>query len=123
MKEKDSTFNDLPSWDLSDLYVSPDSKEIVKDLNWLEKSIRKFQTKYEDKLKNLNHRELLTCIIEHEAIEKKIGRIMSYAALRYYQKTDEPSRVKFLADSQEKLTAMTGELVFFSLDCRQILLR
>ncbi len=120
MKEKDSTFNGLPSWDLSDLYVSPDSKEITKDLNWLDKSIRKFQVKYEDKLKTLNHHELLTCVIEHEAIEKKIGRIMSYAALRYYQKTDEPSRVKFLADSQEKLTAMTGDLVFFSLEFNRI---
>ena len=45
---------------------------------------------------------------------------MSYAALRYYQKTDEPSRVKFLADCQEKLTAMTGDLVFFSLEFNRI---
>ena len=120
MKEKYSKLNELPSWDLSDLYVSPNSKKISKDLNWLEKSIRIFKIKYEEKLKKLNHQELLNCIFEHEAIEKKIARIMSYAALRYYQKTDEPSRVKFLADCQEKLTAMTGDLVFFSLEFNRI---
>ncbi|MFL2822570.1 MAG: oligoendopeptidase F, partial [Paracoccaceae bacterium] len=78
MKEKYSKLNDLPSWDLSDLYVSPTSKKISKDLNWLEKSIRSFKIKYEEKLKKLNHQELLNCIFEHEAIEKKIARIMSY---------------------------------------------
>ena len=79
MKKKYSKLNELPSWDLSDLYVSPNSKKISKDLNWLEKSIKKFQTKYEDKLKSLNHHELLTCIFEHEAIEKKIARIIRIA--------------------------------------------
>ena len=46
MKEKYSKLNELPSWDLSDLYVSPNSKKISKDLNWLEKSIRSFKIKY-----------------------------------------------------------------------------
>ncbi len=120
MKNSTPKFTNLPSWDLSDLYVSPDSVEIEKDFKWLEKSIKNFKFKYEGRLKTLTGNSFLKCIIEHENIEKKIGRIMSFASLRYYQKTDDPSRVKFLADNQDKLTAMTGDLVFFSLEFNKI---
>ena len=43
MKEKDSTFNDLPSWDLSDLYPSTKSKKITSDLEFISKKSKIFE--------------------------------------------------------------------------------
>ena len=48
------------------------------------------------------------------------GRIISYAGLRYYQKTTDAERAKFLSDMQEKVTVFTTKLVFFSLEINSL---
>ena len=45
---------------------------------------------------------------------------MSYAGLRYYQNTTDPERAKFIADAQDRITAFTTPLVFFSLEVNRI---
>ena len=84
MSVSDIKLNDLPSWDLSDLYDSPDSIEIAKDLEWLQSSIKNFTDLYKDKLALLTADKLLLCITEHEQIEKKIGMMwLSLKSLPY----------------------------------------
>ena len=120
MERKNTKLTNLPSWDLSDLYTSPDSPRIMEDFEWLKKAIKKFESTYKGKLNNLDAKALLNCIREHEEIDKKIARIMSFSSLRYYQKTDDASRVKFLADNEEKLTEMTTGMLFFFIEFNRI---
>ena len=120
MEHKNTKLTNLPSWDLSDLYPSPDSPQIMEDFEWLKKAIKKFESTYKGKLNSLSAKALLNCIREHEEIDKKIARIMSFSSLRYYQKTDDASRVKFLADNEEKLTEMTTGMLFFFIEFNRI---
>jgi oligoendopeptidase F len=105
---------------LNDLYTSTDAKELVNDLNWLEKECDEFAKNYEGKLKFLSADEMLKCVVRNEKISSISGRIISYAGLLYYQKTTDADRAKFLSDMQEKITIFTTKLVFFSLEINSL---
>ncbi|ETA51509.1 M3 family oligoendopeptidase [Ponticoccus alexandrii] len=111
---------DLPEWDLSDLYASPDAADLKRDLDWLEDACRSFATDYEGKLDTLDAGEFLTLVQRNEKIGAIAGRIMSFAGLRYYQMTMDAERAKFLSDCQEKITNYTTPLVFFSLEINRL---
>ena len=115
-----SELGQLPDWNLNDLYTATDAKELIRDLNWLEKECNEFAKSYEGKLRSLSDKEMLTCIVRNEKISSISGRIISYAGLLYYQKTTDADRAKFLSDMQEKITVFTTKLVFFSLEINSL---
>mgnify|MGYP000288225628 FL=1 len=115
-----NSFDDLPEWDLSDLYTSPDAPELTRDLEWLDRACKDFAADYEGQLDRLDAAGLLDCLHRDEALSRTAGRIMSYAGLRYYQKTTDSARAKFLSDCQEKVTTYTTPLVFFSLELNRL---
>jgi oligoendopeptidase F len=81
---------------------------------------RSFAEDYEGKLADLDAGQLLDCTLRYEKIDVIAGRIMSFAGLRYYQKTTDGERAKFMSDCQDKITAFTTPLVFFSLEFNRI---
>src|SRR6476661_4953012 len=56
----------------------------------------------------------------YEAVEDRLGRLMSYAGLVYSGDTTDPVRAKFYGDTQERLTAASSELLFFALELNRI---
>ncbi|WP_298297190.1 M3 family oligoendopeptidase [uncultured Litoreibacter sp.] len=111
---------ELPEWDLSDLYAGEDAKELKRDMDWLEKACADFAVDYEGKMVNLGAAGMLECVLRYEKIESITGRIMSFAGLRYYQNTTDAERAQFMANAQDKITAFTTPLVFFSLELNRI---
>ena len=107
---------DLPEWDLSDLYTSPTATEINKDLSDVEKLCGAFALKYENKLTTISASGMLRCLQDQEKINGLMGRLMSFASLRYYQMTTDTTRAKFLSDIQDKITEFSSRLVFFTLE-------
>ncbi|MCK0138458.1 M3 family oligoendopeptidase [Aliiroseovarius sp. F47248L] len=110
----------LPEWDLSDLYTAEDAPELTRDMDWLEKACADFAGTYQGKLSDLDAAGMLGCIDAYEKIDLIAGRIMSFAGLRYYQKTTDADRAQFLQNCQEKITVFTAPLVFFSLEVNRI---
>ncbi|MBT8409295.1 MAG: M3 family oligoendopeptidase, partial [Alphaproteobacteria bacterium] len=110
----------LPDWDLTDLYAAPDAAEFKRDMDWVEKACADFAADYEGKLADLDAKGLLDCVLRYERIDVVAGRIMSYAGLRYYQNTTDAERAKYMADAQDKITAYTTPLVFFTLEINRI---
>ena len=115
-----NSFGDLPDWDLTDLYDSPDSPALTADLADVESKVKHFANRYQGKLDSLSAADLLDCVTTYEAIDITAGRIMSYAGLRYYQNTMDSDRAKFMADMQDKITNSTTPLVFFSLEFNRL---
>ena len=111
---------DLPEWDLTDLYAGPDAPEIKRDMDWLEEHCASFAADYEGKLADLDAQGWLDCILRYEKIDLVAGRLMSYVGLRYYQNTTDAERAKAMADAQDRITAFTTPLVFFSLEVNRI---
>jgi len=112
----DTSFGDLPEWNLDDLYTGEDAAELKRDLDWLEQACASFAADYEGKLGTLEATGLLDCVLRNEKINQIAGRIMSFAGLRYYQLTTDAGRAKFMSDVQEKITNFTTPLVFFTLE-------
>ena len=111
-----SQLGELPEWDLSDLYSSSSAKEIEKDLKSVEKLSQSFASQYENKLSTLSASEMLICLKAQEKLTGLMGRLMSYAGLRYYQMTTGVSRTKLLSDIQERITQFSSKIIFFSLE-------
>ena len=113
-------FGDLPDWDLTDLYPSPDAPALATDRKDVETATLAFEAAYKGKLATLSADQLLACVQEYERIDTVAGRIMSYAGLRYYQNTMDSDRAKFMADAQDQITNATTPLVFFTLEFNRV---
>ncbi|QQA41800.1 M3 family oligoendopeptidase [Pelagovum pacificum] len=111
---------DLPEWDLTDLYESPDSADFKRDMDWLEAACADFARDYEGKLETLDAADMLEAVRRYEKIDVVGGRIMSYAGLRYYQVTTDSDRGKFLTDAQDRMTSYTTPLVFWGLEFNRL---
>lgn len=61
-----------------------------------------------------------TAVAAYEAIEDRLGRLMSYAGLVYSGDTTDPARAKFYGDTQERLTAASSDLLFFTLELNRV---
>ncbi|MGD0721470.1 MAG: M3 family oligoendopeptidase [Roseiarcus sp.] len=115
----------LPEWRLEDLYSGMDSPVFAADLTRASEDAKGFARSYRGRLDALARGEaagarLGAAIRAYEAIQDLVGRIMSYAGLVYAGDTSDPARAKFYGDTQERVTALAGELLFFELELNRL---
>ncbi|MBA4222580.1 MAG: oligoendopeptidase F, partial [Methylobacterium sp.] len=115
----------LPEWDLTHLYPAMDSSAFAADVERAAVEARRFAELYRGKLAALAAREdasvpLAEAVKAYEGLEDLVGRIMSYAGLVYSGDTTDPQRAKFYGDTQDKVTAISTELLFFGLELNRI---
>ncbi len=115
----------LPEWRLDDLYSGMDSPDFTADMQRAIAEAKAFAETYRGKLAALAAgadagEKLGAALRGYEAIQDLIGRIMSYAGLIYAGDTSDPTRAKFYGDAQEKVTALTGDLLFFELELNRL---
>ena len=113
----------LPEWDLSALYPGMASTEFASDLAKAEAECKAFADAHRGRLDALagDGGAALGPVVEaYEAIEDRLGRLASYAGLVYAGDTTDPQRAKFFGDTQERLTAASSDLLFFTLEMNRI---
>ncbi len=112
--------SDLPNWDLADLYPAPDSKLLTGDLSAAEADAKAFNARHAGKLAGMTGAALAAAIAEYERIEEVLGRVMSYAQLMFSADSSDPAVGKFYQTMQERVTSISSELLFFSLELNRI---
>jgi len=110
----------LPEWDLSDLFPGRDSAELRRALAESESGAGQFRARHEGKLASLSGRELAQAITAYEALQDKLGRIMSYAYLDYCTNMTDAETGRFFQNMQEKVNAISTELLFFTLELNRV---
>jgi len=115
----------LPEWNLADLYSGLDDPAIKRDLDCTDVECVAFENAYKGKLADLAGSAeagpaLAEAVRRYEAIDDLMGRLGSYAGLLHAGNTVDPSRTKFYGDVQERLTAASTHLLFFSLELNRI---
>ncbi|MFO7478713.1 MAG: oligoendopeptidase F, partial [Methyloceanibacter sp.] len=115
----------LPEWNLADLYAGPDAAKLKEDLTVSERAAEAMQERYAGKLAHLldggkGGAALAEAVREFEALNDVMGRIVSYASLRYAADTSDPKRQKFYGDIQEKITTISSKLLFFPLELNRL---
>ena len=121
----DQALDQLPVWDLTDLYSGIDSSEVGRDLDRAAAMSRSFEEGHKGRLKEIvegpdGGANLAGAIAEYERIEELLGRVGSFAGLVYSQDTSDPVRAKFYGDVQDRLTAISTDLIFFGLELNRL---
>lgn len=113
---------ELPRWDLTDFYKSIEDPAIKQDLQKAAKLAEEFQQAYESKFKSNDWtvQDLLTAIQAFETVEELMGKLMSFAYLNYATHLTDTNVVQFFQTIQEKITAYSAQLIFFTLDLNNI---
>ena len=115
----------LPEWNLADLYPAMDAPELKRDLERADADCVAFEEAYKGKLAALaagadGGAKLAEAVKRYEALDDLLGRLISYAGLVYAGNTTDPVRAKFYGDMQERITAASLHLLFFTLELNRI---
>ncbi len=120
----DPALGTLPEWNLADLYPAMDSEAFARDLREVAAACSSFAADYRGRLDALardsSEEGLIAAVRRFEAIDDTLGRVMSYAGLVYAGDTTDPARAKFYGDVQDKVTAASTDLLFFTLELNRI---
>jgi oligoendopeptidase F len=112
--------NDLPTWDLSDLYSSPDSPQVMADLAKAEQYAKSFGGTWAGTLENAPGAALAAAITEFERIQEMLGRVASYAQLLFAGDSSDPAIGRFYQTVNERVTAIGSDLIFFTLELNRL---
>ena len=108
--------NNLPAWDLSDLYKSTKDPQIKKDLDTYKKLNEDFAKKYKGKLNNIKPKDFAEAL---KMVEKKstTARILgSFANLNMTTQMKNKEAMAFYQNISEKLSDYSKPSIFFSLE-------
>jgi oligoendopeptidase F len=111
---------ELPTWDLGDLYESPESPAIAADLAAAEAAAQAFEDAHAGRLAALSGEALAAAIAAYEQIEERLGRLVSYAQLRFAACSTDPERGRFYQTITERVTTISSHLLFFTLELNRL---
>ena len=111
---------ELPSWDLSDLFAGPDDPALAAALDRAAVDARAFQAKYAGTLAAASGDALAGAIVAYERIEEVLGRAMSFGSLLFAGDALHPDNGRFYQTLQERVTTISSDLLFFTLELNRL---
>jgi len=119
------TLGDLPQWNLDDLYPGMTCEALAKDFDTSDEEARNFHERYKGQLEEMINSDggggkIANAIKDFEALQEKLGRIISYAGLLHAGDTVNPEISKFYSDIRDRMTQISTNLLFFSLELNRI---
>ncbi len=111
--------NDMPTWQLTNLYPSDDCKELQDDFQSAKDIIQDILLA-KGKITSYDSNELLAVIKKYEKLSNIMGKISSYAGLRFSQKSEDTQTIQFYQNIKEKLNVITSDIIFLSLELNNI---
>ena len=115
----------VPRWTLHDLYAGMDAPAFATDLASAAAEAERFADDHRGHLVAIadgleGGARLAEAVRRYEALDEALGRAASYAQLLYTEDTADPARAKFMADAQDRVTAVSSNLLFFTLELNAI---
>ena len=122
IRTSNKDLGELPEWNLSDLYDSPESPELTRDLEKALTEAKTLKRTYAGNITTIanDSAELAKAVRAYEALADLTGKLGSYAGLYHAGDQSDPSRSKFYADVSEKLNEVWTEVIFFELELNKI---
>jgi len=112
--------DNLPVWDLTDLYPAPESPAVEADFAKAEQAAHAFAAANQGRLAAMSGAALAAAITEYERIEELLGRLMSYAQLLFAADSNNAEIGRFYQTAAERVTAISSNLLFFTLELNRL---
>ena len=112
--------NELPAWNLSDLYKSTKDPQIQKDLAEYKKKAADFAKKYKGKLADMDAKKIYAALKEYEHLDTLSTILGEFAYLNMCTQMKNGEAMAFYQNTAEALTEYAKPLVFFSLEINQL---
>lgn len=114
------TKNNLPGWDLSDLYNGINDPKINEDLQKYQKMTEQFAADYKGRLQNMTAAEFGKTIKIYEEISVIGSLLGEFAYLNMCTQMKNAEAMAFYQNISEKLTDYAKPSVFYTLEINQI---
>jgi oligoendopeptidase F len=123
--KKTSKIGAMPEWNLDDLYAGMDSPAVERDLAAADADCAAFEQAFKGRLAALAAGEragaaLAEAVRRYEVLEDSLGRLISYASLIHAGDMTDATRTKFYGDVEERITAASIHLLFFTLELNRV---
>ena len=118
--ERQAALGELPQWDLSELYVGPDSEALKRDLAQLADDAEAFRERYHGHLTDLTGAAFGAAVETYERLQELSGRIISYASLVHAGDLADPEIGRFFQTMQERINEVSTTLLFFTLELNRL---
>lgn len=105
----------LPSWNLQDLFESPEDPKLTQSLNHTTASASAFAARYQGNVATLSAQGLAEALLAYEHLQQEAGKPLAYASLRFAADT-APANGAFVQKIREQTTAALLPTLFFSIE-------
>jgi len=112
--------NELPIWDLTEIYTDIKDPKIKENLKNIRKISKEFLISWKDKIKNLNSNELVDCIEQYQNINEKIYKIGTHSNLIFATNMEDPEISRYNSTISDEVTDIFSSLIFVSLELSKI---
>ena len=114
--------NNIPSWDLTDLYAGLDDPNLEEDLSRIVSDAISFEEKYKGKIaqSDVTVELLLEAIQAYEELMTNQYYPQAFAHLLFSTDTTQPKRGALLQRTREVSSQASTHLIFFDLELGQI---
>jgi oligoendopeptidase F len=110
----------LPTWNLNDLYPGIDSPELINDIEKLQISAQEFAKKYDGRIEALSGDDLAAALAVYEEIQDLSARIGTYAQLVFAGDMLAEENSTFYQNTSDKIRDIHSNLLFFTLALNKI---
>lgn len=108
--------NNLPLWDLRDLYDGIDDKKINNNLDKYKKLNQNLADKYKGKMAELSAEEFFLAIQQYEEAGVIASKLGVFAYLNMITQMNNKEAVAFYQNVNESMTEYSKSVIFFSLE-------
>ena len=107
---------ELPNWNLADLYETVSSSEIAADIAFCTKEAASLASDYEGKVAQKDGASLAEMIERYEALSDKIGKLLSHADLNFATDMTSAEAGQHSQTLRETLASVFSSLLFIELE-------
>lgn len=111
---------ELPAWDLSDLYKGIDDNNVQTDIAKVKSLSASFAADYKSKVLSLSADDFLASVRRYEEINILCGRLMEYAFLQMCTRMTDSAAMAFYQNTNEQVVEAAKPTIFYTLEINQL---
>ena len=112
--------NELPLWDLSEIYKDIKDPMIKNDLKDIRNLSKDFLKKWKGKIKDLNSEEFVDCIDQYQNLNEKIYKMGTHSNLIFATNMEDPEISRYNSSISDEVTEIFSSLIFVTLELSKI---